>query len=467
MDQPSEAHTSRPAGGAVRRLHPPPETPVETSESAQSPPHPATTESEAVMPGSSNGSAAPALPSVEKNSRPARDGSGKLFAQALFVVLVLAAIGVCAVFWPVQTLIVTALLLLASPYAIAYIMRRNGKSHTVNGLVPRHGPRSLFWRLIGSQLYDISGWQWLSKPSLHDREHQALDALWEQKRRQKIVTFLNSKGGSAKTAMCVWLAALLAEAIRQPPLAFDVNESPGGTAKRLGIDRKATITLRAYLRDCAEGRLQSLHELLTRVEWHRQTGVRVIASEATDDESFDIEMMKAGLRVLKTASHSVFCDCGNAIKAPGNWGAVAMSDTLVFTGNVNMADSLADINSTMHRYRSLGHGPQVQRCIIVIVGAKLEQRATFAKSYGVPTDRVFVVPPNRYMAKGEPVDLTKIPLQIRVILLEILVAIMTAESVRYDDFAQPTTGTTAEPATGDLNRRPRPHPDAVTVHPGA
>lgn len=320
-------------------------------------------------------------------------------------------------------------LLFGLPRLAAYAKRRQGKAHQPSGLVPTKGLRSLFWKLLGRQLFTVFGWQWLQKPSYRDREKQALDALWSLRMTQKILAFCNSKGGSGKTAICVWLACLLAYAIKQPPLALDINENPGHTAKRLGIVPTTTLQLRDFLRACLTGNMQTAKELLELTQWHRQTGTTVISSEPKSVLAFTPEQVIDGIRVAKDHHHSVFCDCGNSIIRSGNWGAVAMADTLVFCGNVNMADSEDDIANTMDRYTELGHETQVRAGIIVIVGAKLKQRASYAARYNHPLEQVFIVPQNKYMAKGKPVDIDKIPLRIRVILLEILVAIMAAPSV--------------------------------------
>jgi MinD-like ATPase involved in chromosome partitioning or flagellar assembly len=357
--------------------------------------------------------------------------SNPLVLVGVLAFLAVVAIAAAAFVNPLYLAAVVPAVILATPYVAAHHKRSTGSAHQPQGLVPSRGVRAFFWKLLGSQLFAIFGWHWLQTPSLKDREHQALNSLWDMRKTQKIIAFVNSKGGSAKTAVCVWLACLLAYAIKRPPLAIDVNESPGHTASRLGIAREDTMRLREFLSACIAGRMGTFEEIVANTEWHRETGVPVIASEGVSIKSFTADQTMNAIKTAKRSNHSLFLDSGNVITAPGNWGAVAMADTLVFCGNVNMANSLEDISLTMERYTLLGHEQQVSEGIIVIVGAKLKERAAYAERYKFPVERTFVVPHNSYMAspKGLPVRLSKVPLGIRVILLEILVAIMAAPSV--------------------------------------
>lgn len=347
----------------------------------------------------------------------------------LVIVLIAAGLAFLAIkkqeFLPYAALV----LLLCAPALVARIKRLSGKAIPVEGLVPERGGRGIFWKLFGADLYAIFGWSWLKAPSLRDRENQLLNTLWGLRHVQKILAFANSKGSSGKTPVCTWLGCLLAYAIKQPPLALDINENPNHTATWLGIDPSSTLQLRAFLRACLTGTMETAAKLLSQCQWHRQTGTKVISAEATSLEAFTPEQVIVGIKVAKMHNHSVFCDLGNGIIASGNWGAVAMADTLVICGNVTTANSEQDVASTMQRYTELGHGRQVEHSIIVILGAKLEQRSDYAARYSHPLEQVYVIPQNEYMAKGNPVDLFKIPRSLRVIMLEILVAIVKAEAV--------------------------------------
>lgn len=352
-----------------------------------------------------------------------------VLVSSLLVALALVALGYLGFTRPQMLVFAAPLLLLVVPFFMARIKRQNGSAYSASDLMPRQGIRGIFWKVFGADVFAIFGWSWLKAPSLRDRERQALNMLWELRHVQKIIAFANSKGGSGKTPMTTWLSCLWAWAIKQPPLALDINENPNHTATWLGIDPSSTLQLRAFLRACLTGDMKTASELLAQCEWHRQTGTTVISAEATSLEAFSPEQVIVGIKVAKAHNHSVFCDLGNGIIASGNWGAFAMADTAVFCGNVNAANSENDVASTMQRYTELGHEQQVEHSIIAILGAKLKQRAEYADRYEHPVERVFIVPYNRYMAKGNPVDIFKIPRKIRVILLEILVAVIRAESV--------------------------------------
>jgi hypothetical protein len=191
--------------------------------------------------------------------------------------------------------------------------------------------------------------------------------------------------------------------------------------------KRGTIELREYLQLVEEGQLDDEERFNDVVQWDRDSGVSVIASEATSNQSFTAHSFMKGLRRAKQNSHSVFCDLGNGIMREANIGSVHMADTLVFPGNVNMADSLDDISNTKMRYADLGVPQKVQNGIVVIVGARLRDREKYAERFDNPVERTFVVPFNRYMKQGKPVSIPKLPRRIRVILKEILVAIVKAE----------------------------------------
>lgn len=364
-----------------------------------------------------------------KPAKPKRSVNTLLLTNIVASIIVAAGLTYLALKEPRFLLVVVPVLMLGVPSIVARFKQRNGKAHLATGLVPQRGLRGIFWKTFGANLYAIFGWSWLKAPSLRDREQQALDTLWGMRHVQKILAFANSKGSSGKTPITTWLACILAWAIKQPPLALDINENPNHTADWLGIDPKSTLQLRAFLRACLTGAMETAAKLLSQCQWHRQTGTKVISAEAASLESFTPEQVIVGIKVAKMHNHSVFCDLGNGIIASGNWGAVAMADTLVLCHNVTTAFSEGDVSSTMRRYTELGHDQQVKESIIVVLGAKPEEREKYAASNNHPSEQVFVIPFNKYMAKGNPVDIFAVPRKIRVIMLEILVAIMAAPPV--------------------------------------
>lgn len=301
------------------------------------------------------------------------------------------------------------------------------------------------WKLGGAWLYSRFGWEWLAKLSLRDRYDNALDELWKNKKVQMTIAMVNSKGGAGKTALTVWLASFYAFAISRHVLVLDANENAGGNpARRLGIHGKSdersagqgTIELRDYLKRCESGEIDDLQSLTDHVEWNRETGVSVISSERRASQRFSQETFMKGLRMAKRLSHAVFCDLGNDVYGTANFGSILLADALVFPANVNMADSLAEVADTMEKYRQRGQesrnaefeiDKKLDDAVIVILGAKPKERAAYAKRYGYPVGQVFVVPFNRYMANNtNQVHLTRVPMGIRVIMLEILVAIIKA-----------------------------------------
>jgi len=281
--------------------------------------------------------------------------------------------------------------------------------------------------------------EWTLRPRLRNRNRRALDELWARRRTKKIYAFLNSKGASGKTAGSTTSGLLFADAINRDCVVVDMNDSPGGTARRLGIKRRATLQLQEYLRRYRGGEFESAQSIADNLEWPRESGLFVISSEAVAKTTVPKYQVKLGLEKLAEGFHSVFCDLGNGIKSSGNLGAVEMADTLVFMGNVNSADSVVDfrredptdegddLRNTMDAYSGLGMPEKVKRGIIVILGARSGMRKRYADHYGIPVERVFIVPKNRYMKRGHALRKNRLPLHVRVVMYEILVAMLRAE----------------------------------------
>ena len=279
----------------------------------------------------------------------------------------------------------------------------------------------------------------LFRPGLRRRNRAALDALWRLRRTKKVYAFLNSKGASGKTVGSTTTGLLFADAIKRDCVVVDMNDSPGGTARRLGIKRTETLQLQEYLRRYRGGELETAESIADKLAWPRESGIFVISSEAVAKGEVRKYQAKIGLEKLTEGFHSVFCDLGNGIKSSGNLAAVELADTLVFMGNVNSADSVVDfrrddptdegddLKNTMDAYKSLGMPEKVRRGIIVILGARPGMRKRYADHYGFPLDRVFIVPNNRYMKRGNVVRKDRLPLSVRVVMYEILVAMMTAD----------------------------------------
>jgi MinD-like ATPase involved in chromosome partitioning or flagellar assembly len=314
---------------------------------------------------------------------------------------------------------------------------------------------------------------WIVHPGLRKRHRAALDELWNTRTTKKIYAFLNSKGSSGKTAGSTTAGVLYADAIKRDCVAVDMNDSPGGTAKRLGIKREETLTLREYLRRYRAGDYVTAETITRQLEWTRESGLFVIASEAVSN-TYDHNarpFVRRSLEQLAETVHSVFCDLGNGIKSDGNWSAVEAAHTLVFMGNVNAADSVVDfkrhdptgegddLQNTMDAYSAMKMPHKVKQGIIVILGAKTKMRQRYADHYGFPVERVFVVPNNGYMKRGSVVRKDRLPLRIRVIFYEILVAMVKAERPPAGEIKSGKTEQAADADTptqrGDTEPLPR------------
>jgi hypothetical protein len=297
--------------------------------------------------------------------------------------------------------------------------------------------------------------EWTLRPDLRRRNRAARDELWRLRRTKKIYAFLNSKGASGKTAGSTTSGLLFSDAINRDCVVVDMNDSPGGTARRLGIKRRDTLQLQEYLRRYRGGEFASTQSIADELEWPRESGLFVISSEAVARTTVPKYQAKIGLEKLAEGFHSVFCDLGNGIKSSGNLGAVEVADTLIFMGNVNSADSVVDfrredptdegddLRNTMEAYSNLGMPEKVKHGIIVVLGARTSMRKRYADHYGMPVERVFVIPNNRYMKRGNVVRKNRLPLGVRVVIYEILVAMMKAEAPPAHELKR-TTGAEKE-----------------------
>jgi hypothetical protein len=336
--------------------------------------------------------------------------------------------------------------------------------------VPTHrsGLNSLI--VLGSYMrYAV---EWLLRPGLRRRNRAALDDLWRLRRTKKIYAFLNSKGASGKTAGSTTTGLLFADAIKRDCVVVDMNDSPGGTARRLGIKRRDTLQLQEYLRRYRGGEFPSTQSIADNLAWPRESGLFVISSEAVAKTAVPKYQAKLGLEKLADGFHSVFCDLGNGIKSSGNLGAVEVADTLVFMGNVNSADSVIDfrredptdegddLKNTMEAYANLGMPEKVKQGIIVVLGARPSLRNSYAEHYGMPSDRVFVVPNNRYMKRGNMVRKNRLPLGVRVVIYEILVAMVKADAPPPHEVKRMTTADKEQFERGDLTPDPDPEDGA-------
>lgn len=285
----------------------------------------------------------------------------------------------------------------------------------------------LWWKLIVFFHYFRFGLEWMLLLNWRIRYHRAKHEIHRNWHVQKIMAIVNQKGGSGKTALAVSLVMMFAHVLKRHFTAVDANENAGNTAARLGIRRRDTILLREFLEVCES--LVTLETFTGAVAWHPETGVSVIASDDKSNVPFPRYRFERGLQIAKQNSHGVICDCGNGLRYPAVMGSVRLADNLLFAGNVNMANSIDGIESTMARFSEWFPG-KVERGIIVIFGERLRRRSQYARQFNRPIERVFLMPRNRIMSKGKmPARVMLYPLRVQVVLMEIIAAILTTDAV--------------------------------------
>ena len=70
----------------------------------------------------------------------------------------------------------------------------------------------------------------------------------------------------------------------------------------------------------------------------------------------------------------------------------------------------------------------------------------------MPVDRVFIVPKNHYMRRGNVVRKNRLPLGVRVVIYEILVAMMKAEAPPAQELRRTTTADKEQFERGDATQ---------------
>jgi len=76
-------------------------------------------------------------------------------------------------------------------------------------------------------------------------------------------------------------------------------------------------------------------------------------------------------------------------------------------------------------------------------------RKRYADHYGIPVERVFIVPKNRYMKRGHALRKNRLPLHVRVVMYEILVAMLRAEPPPAGEMKRATEAEKEQFAGGD------------------
>lgn len=302
--------------------------------------------------------------------------------------------------------------------------------HAPPETVPRRGIRGLLWKYLGSDLYARFGWPWLAKLSKRERYKNALKELWKYRNARRTIVIVNSKGGSGKSMLTAYLAVMYNFVFRAPPLAFDVNESPGSTARRLGLTRETTIRIREFLKMRHD--IKSVQDLMEVADRHPDTGAIVISSDDDSVERIDQGAFEEGLDMAGKFVPVIFCDTGNQLLTSTNVGSVKRADALIVPANVHMSDAPEDGRSTLSGYSEVDGGTyaeKVRRAIVVPIGSLQFKRKKYAKFYGVPSSQVYIIPWNWYMKRGKIAKLKWLSLKAKVTLLEILLAAMKSPSV--------------------------------------
>lgn len=322
-----------------------------------------------------------------------------------------------------------------------------------------------------SRLWPISKSSWVPKvPKMTKKEHdqhekdQRFEYLYGRLLMlsddiQRVIAVLNSKGGSGKTATAVHLAGLLMWIIKRQVTIVDANENAGTTAKRLGVARKDTLTLRDVIEQINQ--LNTYEQICMALGSHNRYGVLVVASDPAARNHFTKETFVDMTRVVKSTAHSLVLDCGNGNEWPANEGSVVAGDALVFPALAHDSDTIDDLISTMLVYRQLGYTDKVRNGFIAISatqeghtkeyimeqlaasarqiqvsedrgdGVKLHRHVTL-EELGIEPDRIHLIPFSQYIKDNQVVDHEGIGQDACIAYMELLVAIFE-QNASYSD----------------------------------
>lgn len=186
---------------------------------------------------------------------------------------------------------------------------------------------------------------------------------------QRIVTVVNSKGGSGKSPLATFMAALC-QASFGDVVIVDVNENDGTTAKRLGIDRnKVQILLREAVANPTK--IATMSVMKAKLGVHQETKLLCLPSDADSPAgSFSKRQLMQLEGSIKQDCHSIFNDTGNGRGHVANRAAVQMADILMVPILAGDSDSFDSAITTLKAYRSLGYGDLVRESLLVVSGTR-------------------------------------------------------------------------------------------------
>jgi MinD-like ATPase involved in chromosome partitioning or flagellar assembly len=210
-------------------------------------------------------------------------------------------------------------------------------------------------------------------PGLSKKEQ--LQLQWEQSKRSLIdligqvprhsVCFINPNGFAATTTTVAYTVSLFGELTRTMVVGMDFNPASDTLGPKLGFDEGTTIDLR-QLFDQAEELLQ-FTKFIAHARPNRNS-VRVVSGSFTVEKDRKIDAAEAReiLRVVNANREYYFADTASDATSPVSLAIIDDCDTLVFTANAAVPDSLRKIAYTMETLRGHGFEEKVNNAVVVI-----------------------------------------------------------------------------------------------------
>lgn len=240
------------------------------------------------------------------------------------------------------------------------------------------------------------------------------------------VTFVNPKGGSAKTTAALLTAMTFGQSRGGYVLAWDNNETQGTLGVRAQPDQHQR-TVRDLLDDLPTFGTGRVGDLSIYV---RSQGEAMFDVLASDEQATAGEMMTAaafeGVRDVVSRFYRIICvDTGNNVRAQ-NWAAaIASTDQLVVTSSVRW-ESAYSASRMLDHLEQTGLGGLVRNAVTVLTLPRRHKGQDIAQvesHFRARTRAVLHAPFDPLLDAGDAIAYAKVAPETRVAYLAIAAAI--------------------------------------------
>jgi hypothetical protein len=262
------------------------------------------------------------------------------------------------------------------PKLVYAINKQRGKPHIVPQLSKKERAA-----LVETQVELDEQWEAAQQAYKRLKAVLTETALSDVVPRQR-VSFANTKGSAATTTTEVYTSAMRGFTTKSIVTSADYNLAAGNSVKLHGRSRsnRSTITQRELLamiqRDRESGSQMGFGAFISEL---RPTpySVRVVAADPIieKDQNLTAEETEILLTSLGDRCEYLFLDTLNKITDPSALMVFEHSNVIVFTANVAITESLAQLGSSMQSLRKQGFEDKVDHAVVVMSNLPPGKRA--------------------------------------------------------------------------------------------